>query len=83
MTRSTQQLIDLAEQLAAHEGVTHWAISMRMFRKGDFFARLRKPGRDIRMATYENTLRKFSEVWPSDLEWPAGIPRPDNSEDAA
>jgi hypothetical protein len=76
MSTAKHQLLSLSELLAAHEGVTHWAISMRFFRKGDFFARLRGPG-DIRTATYEKALRKFSERWPADLEWPADIPRPD------
>lgn len=71
------QLLILSEILAAHDGVTHWAISMRLPGRGDFFKQLRKPGRDIRFGTYDRLLRKFSEVWPSDLEWPANIPRPE------
>lgn len=68
-------LIRLANLLAAHDGVTHWAISMRATRKGDFFYRLTK-GADCQTETARRVLRWFSDHWPEDLPWPADIPRP-------
>jgi hypothetical protein len=68
-------LIQLAETLATHGGVTHFAISMRALGKGDFFKNL-KEGRDCRTATANKVLQWFSDNWPADLEWPRAIARP-------
>lgn len=79
----TQTLIILAESLAAHSGVTHYAISMRALGKGDFFKKL-KGGSDCRTATVTRLMKWFSDCWPDeDLEWPADIPRPTSTEEAA
>jgi len=75
MSSARTNLIRLATDLASHQGVTHWAISMRLFGKGDFFKRLHDGGHP-RSDTYEKALGHFSEFWPTDLEWPADIPRP-------
>lgn len=83
MSIAKSHILDLSERLQKHEGVTHWAISMRLLGKGDFFNNLRKPERDLRMGTYERLLASFSNCWPDDLEWPAGVPRPSLEENAA
>lgn len=70
-----QALISLADTLALHQGVTHFAISMRALGKGDFFKNL-KQGGDCRTATAAKLVAWFDEHWPVDLEWPRGIPRP-------
>lgn len=75
ISSAKQNLIRLATALAAHEGVTHWAISMRMFGKGDFFQKLQN-GSDPRMSTYEKAMAQFDRIWAADLEWPSDIPRP-------
>lgn len=69
-------LIELAETLAAHEGVTHWAISQRIFGRGDVFSRL-MDGRNCFHSTIERAARWFGENWPEDLAWPEDIMRPD------
>lgn len=69
-------LLTLADSLAAHLGVTHFAISMRALRKGDFFKKLRQPDAGCHIRTAERLMRWFSDNWPSDLEWPRDIPRP-------
>ena len=69
------QIVELAERLAAHQGVTHFAISMRIFGKGDFFKGL-KGGRDCRTRTAVRALGWFTKNWPADLDWPSDIPRP-------
>lgn len=68
-------LLPLAEAWATHDGVTHWAISMRLTGKGDFFHRLAS-GRTCRLPTARRVLRKMAANWPADLPWPPGIPRP-------
>ena len=75
-------LITLADALASHEGVTHYAISMRALGKGDFFARL-KNGGDCRTASASRLMSYFASVWPADLEWPRDIPRPSTNVEAA
>lgn len=76
-------LITLAETLAAHQGVTHFAISMRALRKGDFFKKLKENGADCRTKTAANLMAWFDATWPSDLEWPRAIPRPSKSKKEA
>ncbi len=76
-------LITLADMLAEHQGVTHFAISMRALGKGDFFKKL-KDGGDCRTVTAARLMGFFHESWPADLEWPRDIPRPPKSrKDAA
>lgn len=75
-------LITLAELLAAHHGVTHFAISMRALGKGDFFKKL-KDGGDCRTATAARVLAFFDAHWPDDLEWPLGIRRPSSAKEEA
>jgi hypothetical protein len=75
MTQRTA-LITLAETMAAHQGVTHFAISMRALGKGDFFKKLMAGG-DCRTATAARVLSWFTDNWPADLEWPRDISRPD------
>ena len=71
-----QQILALVAALTAHQGVTHFAISMRALGKGDFFKKLMRPGADCRTRTATNVLAWFSDNWPSDLEWPSDVPRP-------
>lgn len=68
-------LITLADALATHDGVTHFAISMRALNKGDFFKKLRDGG-DCRTSTAANVLGWFAANWPAELAWPTDIPRP-------
>lgn len=75
-------LTALADALAAHQGVTHFAISMRVLGKGDFFKKL-KDGGDCRTATAAKVMSFFVRVWPADLEWPRDIPRPSKPKEAA
>lgn len=75
MSTSRSNILALAARLAAHQGVTHWAISMRMVGKGDFLQRLERGG-DCRTKTYERAMDFFARTWPSDLEWPSEIQRP-------
>lgn len=84
MSIQKQQLLALSATLCEHDNVTHWAISMRLFGKGDFFHRIRKSKRaGFDPLTFEAAMSKFSKIWPEDLEWPSDIPRPDAEEDAA
>lgn len=74
MTQRTS-LLTLAETLAAHQGVTHFAISMRALGKGDFFKMLMEGG-DCRTTTAARVLGWFDANWSADLEWPRSVDRP-------
>lgn len=77
MSKTTDNMVRLCQDLAAHQKVTHWAISMRMFGKGDFFAKLISGERKgCHTETAETSFQWFSDNWPSDLDWPAHIARP-------
>jgi hypothetical protein len=76
-------LLLLADLFAQHEGITHFAVSMRALGKGDFFLKLGRPGAGCHIRTAERLMRWFSDRWPSDLEWPADIPRPPKSKQEA
>ncbi len=73
-------LIELAEILAAHQGVTRWAVSRRIFGRGDVFSRL-MDGRDCVHSTIESAARWCGENRPEDLAWPEEIMRPDRHVD--
>ena len=75
-------LTKLAETMATHQGVTHFAISMRALGKGDFFKKLMEGG-DCRTATAARVLNWFDQNWPEDLTWPSDIPRPPKSKKEA
>ena len=88
MSTLTEHLVTLADVFGAHANISHWAVSMRVTShgsrtgNGDLIDRLRN-GADVWTATYEELMRQFSAIWPSDLEWPPAIPRPTPSKDAA
>lgn len=68
-------IIHLANELAAHENVTHWAISSRIFGKGNFFQKIMDGG-DCYQSSADRASRWFAENWPDDLPWPDAIDRP-------
>lgn len=74
MTQRTS-VITLAETLATHQGVTHFAISMCVLGKGDFFKNLMAGG-DCRTTTAARVLGWFDANWSADLEWPRSVDRP-------
>jgi hypothetical protein len=75
MSSATKNLIHLCEQICDHEGITHWAVSRRIYKKGDFFHRIKNGTRPF-ADTIEKGIRALSESWPADLEWPEHIARP-------
>jgi len=75
-------LLLLADNYAAHQRISHWAVSFRAMKKGDFFARLRA-GKGCTVKTHGRVMQWFSDHWPLDLAWPADIPRPAAREGAA
>jgi hypothetical protein len=69
-------ILALLDALCAHLGKSHWAISMRIFGKGDFFHKL-QTGSDCQTRTAGRVLQWFADNWPEDLDWPKGVHRPE------
>lgn len=77
MILAPHHLVVLCDALSTHQGVTHWAVSMRALGKGDFFARLKSGAQQgCKTQTAERLSKWFSENWPDDLAWPNEVPRP-------
>lgn len=85
----TNHLLTLCDAFGEAEGISHWAVSNRIFGSSDVFARLRRKtpvrGRPVTvgMDRYEHALTWFDENWPKNRAWPAGIERPKKSRRAA
>lgn len=62
------KILTLQSHLCEHLGRSHWAISVRIFGKGDFFRRLIDGG-DCRTSTADRAMQWFSDNWPDDLAW--------------
>lgn len=63
---NSEVITHMADLMAEHEGVTHWAISQRIFGRGDVFSRL-KEGRNCFSTTLERAHNWFGRNWPDDL----------------
>lgn len=72
---NSDALLTLARRYAARRALTLSTVSTYITGSGDTFARLEQ-GRTITLRRAEVLLKKFSDRWPQELEWPAGIPRP-------
>jgi len=75
MSRTVSTILRLADAVESFENISHWAVSVRVFGKGDKILRLRQGG-DLTTGLAERALERFSKTWPEDLEWPSDIPRP-------
>jgi len=77
-------LFKIQQAYSAHYGLTHWAVSYRIFGHGDFFHRLMKKDQSsCTIRTFDRAVSWFSDSWPENLAWPDDIPRPSKKEDAA
>ncbi len=70
-----KELSYLANTLAEHEGITHWAISARIFGRGDVFSRF-DDGKNCFHTTTTRATEWFAANWPANLDWPEGLERP-------
>ena len=79
---NTNTLKELAKSYATHSGLTLATVSTYAANDGKFFRRLEE-GAGCTLKTAERVVEWFSDNWPSDLIWPADIPRPRKKKDAA
>ena len=76
MNDTRQHLITLCHMMAAHTHRSPATISRLSAGSGEAISRLQR-GRDITIRRAAQLMQWFSDNWPSDLEWPPDIPRPD------
>ena len=74
----TDQLIAVANAYSAATGVSISTISTKLFNGGGRLAAIAAGG-DLNTRSFESAMRWFSDNWPDDLEWPAGVARPRKS----
>jgi len=76
MKALSYKLIRLADAYAEHRNVKTWRVGHLAAGRGGFFENLRNGGKTS-TERFETVLGWFSKNWPSDLDWPEDIPRPD------
>ena len=82
MDSTSRKIVELAAAYTSHTRRAETTISRLAVGSWDAISRLRN-GHDITTRRAETLLSWFSTNWPTDLEWPADIPRPQSKEDAA
>lgn len=75
---NSDAILTLARRYAAHRALTLTTVSTYVTGSRDTFSRLEQ-GRTITLRRAEVLLKKFSERWPQELEWPADISRPQHA----
>jgi hypothetical protein len=68
-------LTKLADEMAAHLGLSAATVSTYVFSDGKRVDQFRK-GRTCTVRVAERAIAWFSQNWPADLAWPSDIPRP-------
>lgn len=71
-------LLDLCGRYCELSGLKRSTVSTYAAGDGKFFDRVDR-GRSFQIGTYNRVVAWFSDRWPEDAEWPAGISRPDRS----
>jgi hypothetical protein len=81
-TDTHTHLSTLCDAYASHFNVSHWRVSFLARGDGQFFKKMRE-GKSCTLRTATRVFQWFSDHWPTDLEWPADVPRPPKSGDAS
>lgn len=78
-----RNILFLAERYRAARNLSLKTVSVYAAGRGGFLTELAAGERGITLARRDRILQWFSDHWPDDLEWPAAIPRPPKSTEAA
>ena len=76
-----EKLLHLADAFCERSGLTLSTASTYAANHGALFGRLSR-GHDVTTRRAARIVQWFSDHWPSDLEWPPDIPRPDPAPDS-
>jgi light-regulated signal transduction histidine kinase (bacteriophytochrome) len=68
-------LIDLAAVFEQGAEVSRATIGKRALNDNTFYARI-ETGAGFNIKTFDRLIQWFSDNWPADVTWPAGIDRP-------
>ncbi len=68
-------LLALADTFEEYEGLSDTTLSFRIFGDSKKLGALRGEA-DITTGRFNDALKWFDEHWPTDCEWPDGVPRP-------
>lgn len=71
----TDQLLTVANAYSEATGVSLSTLSTKLFNGGGRLGAIASGG-DLNTRNFENAMRWFSDNWPVDLRWPAGVGRP-------
>jgi len=71
----TEQLIAVASLYSETTGVSLSTLSTKLFNGGSRLGAIASGG-DLNTRNFENAMRWFSENWPENVRWPAGVGRP-------
>ena len=71
-------LLRMAQVYGEALGLPQTTVSWRLFEDTNKLANL-EAGRDLYLGRYERALQFLSDTWPSGLDWPADVPRPERS----
>jgi hypothetical protein len=73
----TEAFLSVVETFAAASELELRTVSSRVFDDGKVLPGLKAGMRTISFARAETAMLWFSEHWPDDVPWPAGVPRPE------
>lgn len=76
MSDAITALLSLADAWCAATGLSEATLSTRLLRDGKRLARIRA-GADIGVRTISSAIAWLDQNWPTGLDWPEGVPRPD------
>ncbi len=71
----TEQLILVANAYSEATGASLSTLSTKLFNGGGRLAAIASGG-DLNTRNFEGAMRWFSDNWPDDTVWPAGVARP-------
>ena len=71
----TEQLLTVASAYSEKTGTSLSTISTKLFNGGGRLSAIASGG-DLNTRNFESAMAWFSENWPKDLDWPAGVGRP-------
>ena len=74
-----KHLSALGRKYVDHVGGTLSTLSTRMAGGGAVLPNIEAGRQTVTVKKFNRLLNWFSSNWPSDLDWPEGIPRPDET----
>jgi hypothetical protein len=73
----------LAAYVAATGKSKSWIIARATGGDYNFFKRFADPDASFTVRKYDEVMRWFSDNWPENRQWPAGVPRPNAAAEIA